>query len=160
MTKYLKAVLHANGETQEFSTPEDAKRFRAAFDATYFKSADGATEYGVTARASAFAVLTVDTTATPLADKPNCDNYGNDCPTCPPNPTKGGDVTVKYVDEAAPTVEIATGVVFSGNVGDPYTSEQKTIDGYTFKEVQGSASGTITEAAQTVTYVYTKDAGE
>lgn len=157
MTKYLKAVLHANGETQEFSTPEDAKRFRAAFDATYFKSADGATEYGVTARASAFAVLTVDTTATPLADKPNCDNYGNDCPTCPPAPVKGADVTVKYVDQAD-NKEISTGLVISGNVGDSYTTENKTVSGYTFKEVKGSASGTITEAAQTVTYVYTKDA--
>lgn len=154
MTKYLKAVLHANGETQEFSTPEDAKRFRAAFDATYFKSADGATEYGVTARASAFAVLTVDTTATPLADKPNCDNYGNNCP---PAPVKGGDVTVKYVDEAAPTVDITTGLTISGNIGDSYSTSEKTVTGYTFKEVQGSATGTITDTAQTVTYVYTQD---
>lgn len=90
MTKYLKAVLHANGEKQEFTTPEDAKRFRAAFNANYFKSADGTIEYGVTAGASSFAVLTIDKTATPLADKPNCDNYGNDCPPCPPaTPNKG-----------------------------------------------------------------------
>lgn len=157
MTKYLKAVLHANGETQEFSTPEDAKRFRAAFDATYFKSADGTTEYGVTARASAFAVLTVDTTATPLADKPNCDNYGKDCPTCPPAPVKGGDVTVKYIDEAAPTVEITPGLIISGNIGDSYSTSEKTVTGYTFKEVQGSATGTITDTAQTVTNVYTQD---
>ncbi|WP_160321494.1 MucBP domain-containing protein, partial [Lactococcus lactis] len=44
----------------------------------------------------------------------------------------------------------------SGNVGDSYTTEQKTIDGYTFKEVQGNATGTFTDQAQTVTYVYTK----
>lgn len=157
MTKYLKAVLHANGETQEFSTPEDAKRFRAAFDATYFKSADGATEYGVTARASAFAVLTVDTTATPLADKPNCDNYGNNCPSCPPAPTKGGDVTVKYIDQAIPDVDIAPGLVISGNVGDPYTTSEKTITGYTLVDVLGKPSGNITDTAQTVTYRYSKD---
>lgn len=80
MTKYLKAELHANGEKQEFATPEDAKRLRAAFDANYFKSADGNTEYGVTANASTFAVFTIDKTNTPLAPKPNCDNYGQ-CPT-------------------------------------------------------------------------------
>ncbi|MGL5897113.1 MAG: MucBP domain-containing protein, partial [Lactococcus lactis] len=45
----------------------------------------------------------------------------------------------------------------SGNVGDDYTTEQKDIDGYTFKEVQGSATGTFTDQAQTVTYVYTKN---
>ncbi|WP_152994112.1 MucBP domain-containing protein, partial [Lactococcus lactis] len=32
----------------------------------------------------------------------------------------------------------------------------KTIDGYTFKEVQGNSTGTFTDQAQTVTYVYTK----
>lgn len=148
MTKYLKAVLHANGETQEFSTPEDAKRFRAAFDANFFKSDDGATEYGVTARASTFAVLDIDTTATPLADKPNCDNFDS----CP-----GGNITVKYVDEAAPTVSISPDVVLQGNVGDSYTTQQKAITGYTFKEVQGNASGMFTSQPQTVTYVYTED---
>jgi hypothetical protein len=157
LTKYLKAVLHANGETQEFSTPEDAKHFRAAFDATYFKSADGATEYGVTARASAFAVLTVDTTATPLADKPNCDNYGNDCPTCPPAPVKGGNITVKYVDKAD-NKEISTGLIISGNIGDRYSTDKKVILGYKHQAISGSAVGRITEAAQTVTYIYTKDA--
>lgn len=153
MTKYLKATLHSNGETKEFATPEDAKRLRTAFKADYFLSQDGTKEYGVTAHASTFIELEVDTTATPLAPKPNCDNYGE----CPTTPVKGGDVTVKYVDEADPTVEIATGTVFTGNVGDPYSASQKTITGYTFKEVQGTASGVITEQPQTVTYVYTKD---
>lgn len=157
MTKYTKATLHANGETQEFATAEDAKRLRAAFKAAYFKSSDGTAEYGVTADASTFVVLTIDTTATPLAPKPNCDNYG-DCADCPPSPVKGGDVTVKYVDEAAPTVDIATGQVISGNVGDSYSTEQKDIDGYTFKAIQGSVTGTIKADAQTVTYVYTKNA--
>ncbi|WP_276405023.1 MucBP domain-containing protein, partial [Lactococcus garvieae] len=45
----------------------------------------------------------------------------------------------------------------SGNVGEAYTSTQKTVSGYTFKEVQGSATGTFTDSPQTVTYVYTKD---
>lgn len=79
MTKYTKATLHANGETQDFSTAEDARRLRAAFKANYFKSSDGTVEYGVTSEASTFVVLTIDQTAVKLADKPNCDNYGN-CP--------------------------------------------------------------------------------
>ncbi|MDG4967321.1 MucBP domain-containing protein, partial [Lactococcus lactis] len=66
-----------------------------------------------------------------------------------------GDVTAKYVDTDGK--KISDDVVKSGNVGDAYTTEQKTIAGYTFKEVQGSATGTFTDQAQTVTYVYTKD---
>lgn len=158
MTKYTKATLHANGEKQEFATAEDAKRLRAAFKAAYFKSSDGTVEYGVTADASTFVVLTIDTSAISLAPKPNCDNYGNDCPTCPPTPVKGGDVTVKYVDGATPTEEIATRQVITGNVGESYSTEQKVISGYDFKEIQGAAAGTITDKPQTVTYVYSENA--
>ncbi|WP_160321432.1 MucBP domain-containing protein, partial [Lactococcus lactis] len=64
-------------------------------------------------------------------------------------------VTAKYVDTDGN--KISDDVVKSGNVGDAYTTEQKTIDGYTFKEVQGIATGTFTDQVQTVTYVYTKD---
>ncbi|MBK5077703.1 MucBP domain-containing protein [Lactococcus lactis] len=71
------------------------------------------------------------------------------------DPIAGGDVTAKYVDTDGN--KISDDVVKSGNVGDAYTTEQKTIAGYTFKEVQGSATGTFTDQAQTVTYVYTKD---
>ncbi|QNL92967.1 MucBP domain-containing protein [Lactococcus lactis] len=70
-------------------------------------------------------------------------------------PVKGKDVTAKYIDTDGN--KISDDVVKSGNVGDAYTTEQKTIDGYTFKEVQGSSTGTFTNQAQTVTYVYTKD---
>ncbi|MGR8831448.1 MucBP domain-containing protein, partial [Leuconostoc citreum] len=52
---------------------------------------------------------------------------------------------------------ISDQVVKSGNVGDEYSTEQKNIDGYTFKEVQGNATGTFTADRQTVTYVYTKN---
>ena len=76
MTKYIKATLHANGETKEFSNAEDAKRLRAAFNANYFFNHDRTKEFGVTADASTFIELDVDTTATPLAPKPQCDNYG------------------------------------------------------------------------------------
>ena len=71
------------------------------------------------------------------------------------DPVAGGDVTAKYVDTDGN--KISDDVVKTGNVGDAYTTEQKTIDGYTFKEVQGSAVGTFTDQAQTVTYIYTKN---
>ncbi|MBO0423423.1 MucBP domain-containing protein, partial [Enterococcus plantarum] len=71
------------------------------------------------------------------------------------NPVAGGDVTASYVDESGN--EISSKVVLTGNVGESYTTEQKTIEGYTFKEVQGNPSGTFTESEQTVTYIYTKD---
>ena len=71
------------------------------------------------------------------------------------DPIAGGDVTAKYVDTDGN--KISDDVVKSGNVGDAYTTEQKIIDGYTFKEVQGSATGTFTDKVQTVTYVYTKN---
>ena len=71
------------------------------------------------------------------------------------DPVVGGSVLVKYVDEAGNT--LSDNVVKSGNIGDDYSTEQKAIPGYTFKEVQGSASGQFTDQEQTVTYVYTKD---
>ena len=71
------------------------------------------------------------------------------------DPVVGGSVLVKYVDEAGNT--LSDNVVKSGNIGDDYSTEQKAIPGYTFKEVQGSASGQFTDQEQTITYVYTKD---
>ena len=71
------------------------------------------------------------------------------------NPAVVGDVTVEYVDTTGHS--ISDKVVQSGNVGDAYKTEQKSIDGYTFKEVQGNPTGQFTDQAQTVTYVYTKN---
>lgn len=73
----------------------------------------------------------------------------------PDVPIAGGDVTANYVDENGN--KIADPFVKSGNVGDEYSTEQKEIDGYTFKKVQGNTTGTFTSDAQTVTYVYTKN---
>ena len=67
-------------------------------------------------------------------------------------------MTAKYVDTEGN--EISGDVVKSGNIGDKYTTEQKDIDGYTFKEMgkdSAAISGDFTDKAQTVTYVYTKD---
>ncbi|MGM0065492.1 MucBP domain-containing protein [Enterococcus sp. DIV0206e] len=71
------------------------------------------------------------------------------------NPVKAAEVTAKYVDTEGN--KISDEVVKSGNVGDDYTTEQKAIDGYTFKEVQGNPTGKFTDQPQTVTYVYVKN---
>ncbi|WP_200849479.1 MucBP domain-containing protein, partial [Enterococcus sp. CSURQ0835] len=71
------------------------------------------------------------------------------------DPVQAANVTVNYQDSAGNT--IAPNVVKNGNVGDPYTTEQKTIPGYTFKEVEGNVNGKLTADPQTVTYIYTKD---
>ncbi|WP_419155111.1 MucBP domain-containing protein [Weissella minor] len=70
---------------------------------------------------------------------------------------KAADVTAKYVDEDGK--ELTASETVSGNVGDDYKTEQKKIDGYTFKEVKGNPTGKLTDKAQTVTYVYTKNNG-
>ena len=71
------------------------------------------------------------------------------------NPVAGGNVTAKYVDENGNP--IADDVIASGNVGDPYSTTQKDVPGYTFKEVQGNPTRSFTDQDQTVTYVYTKN---
>ena len=70
-------------------------------------------------------------------------------------PENEGSVVANYVDEEGNV--ISDQVITIGNIGDPYSTEQKAIPGYTFKEIQGSASGQFTDKEQTVTYVYTKD---
>lgn len=70
--------------------------------------------------------------------------------------TEKGTVTAKYVDEKGQ--EIAKTEILSGKVGDQYTTTQKTINGYTFKKVEGTTTGKYTKANQTVTYVYAKKA--
>ena len=67
----------------------------------------------------------------------------------------GGDVTIHYVDTAGN--KISDDIVKSGNVGESFSTEQKAINGYTFKEVQGNPKGQFTDKAQTITYVYIKD---
>ena len=71
------------------------------------------------------------------------------------NPVKAADVTAKYVDTEGN--KISDDVVKSGNVGDDYSTDQKDIEGYTFKEVQGNPTGQFSDKEQTITYVYTKD---
>ncbi|PTM24888.1 hypothetical protein DA798_00080 [Lactobacillus sp. PFC-70] len=74
------------------------------------------------------------------------------------DPAEQGTVTVHYVDDQGNT--IAPDEVLTQDVGSDYTTEQKEIDGYTFKEVTGNPTGTVTVEAQEVTYVYTQDPAE
>ncbi|WP_024747319.1 MucBP domain-containing protein [Levilactobacillus namurensis] len=74
------------------------------------------------------------------------------------DPAEQGTVTVHYVDDQGNT--IAPDQVLTQDVGSDYTTEQKEIDGYTFKDVTGNPTGTVTAEAQEVTYVYTKDPAE
>ncbi|WP_409021626.1 MucBP domain-containing protein [Dellaglioa sp. P0083] len=64
------------------------------------------------------------------------------------------DVTVKYVDTDGK--ELATSDALSGKVSNPYSTTAKNIAGWTLKETPTNATGTFTETAQTVTYVYEK----
>ena len=66
-------------------------------------------------------------------------------------PDKKSSITVNYVDTSGNT--ISDNVVKSGNVGEDYTTEQKTIPGYSFKEIQGPAFGQFNIQKQTWTYV-------
>jgi LPXTG-motif cell wall-anchored protein len=64
-------------------------------------------------------------------------------------------VIVKYIDVNGNV--IAENEDYTGNIGDDYTTEQKNIPGYTFKEVQGNPAGQFTSDEQVITYVYTKN---
>ncbi|MEG2534353.1 MucBP domain-containing protein [Lactococcus sp.] len=71
------------------------------------------------------------------------------------DPVAGGNVTAKYINSDGS--KISEDMVMSGNIDENYTTEQKSIKGYTFKEIQGNATGKFTSQAQTVTYIYIKD---
>lgn len=65
---------------------------------------------------------------------------------------QASSVTVHYQDESG--TKIIDDVTLIGLAGDNYTSEQKVISGYTFKEVQGETSGQFSLQPKEVTYVY------
>ncbi|MBC1431957.1 MucBP domain-containing protein [Listeria welshimeri] len=71
-----------------------------------------------------------------------------------PTPVEQGTVTVNYQDEQGNAV--APTETLKGDVGTTYTTVQKDITGYDFKEVQGDVTGEFTTKAQVVTYIYTK----
>lgn len=66
----------------------------------------------------------------------------------------GAPVTVTYVDEQGAT--LADPETLTGKYGDPYTAQAKQVSGYMVQKVQGQATGTFTDQAQQVVYVYAK----
>ncbi|WP_291290734.1 MucBP domain-containing protein, partial [Enterococcus sp.] len=77
------------------------------------------------------------------------------------NPIPAADVTVKYVDNE--DNQIHESQTLQGNIGEKYdvstADYQLTIDGYTLDKAQlpKNMTGTFSNMAQTVTYVYTKN---
>ncbi|MBC2148589.1 MucBP domain-containing protein [Listeria booriae] len=63
-------------------------------------------------------------------------------------------VTVNYVDESGQA--IAEHLVLTGVLGDSYIATALEILGYQLKETPSNASGTFSEEAQTVTFIYKK----
>ncbi|HAM1408573.1 TPA: class 1 internalin InlJ [Listeria monocytogenes] len=72
-----------------------------------------------------------------------------------PQPIKGEDVTVHYLDDKGE--KLADDEVLSGNLDDPYTSSAKDIPDYTLTTTPDNATGTFTTTSQSITYVYTKN---
>jgi LPXTG-motif cell wall-anchored protein len=77
------------------------------------------------------------------------------------NPIPAADVTVEYIDNEGK--EIHKSQTLSGNIGEKYDAStpdyQLPIDGYTLDTTQlpDNMTGTFSDIAQTVTYIYTKD---
>ncbi|MBC1454489.1 MucBP domain-containing protein [Listeria welshimeri] len=69
-------------------------------------------------------------------------------------PVEQGTVTVNYQDEQGNSV--APTETLKGDVGETYTTVQKDVEGYDFKEVQGNTTGEFTKESQVVTYIYTQ----
>lgn len=66
-----------------------------------------------------------------------------------------GTVLVQYQDEAGKP--LVGDEVTMGEIDTDYTTQQKDIPGYTFKEVQGEPNGKYAAGITKVVYVYTKD---
>ena len=70
---------------------------------------------------------------------------------------KASKVTAIYVDEEDNT--LANSEVTTGLIDNEYTTSEKTIYGYTLKEVPANKNGVYTEEEIIVKYVYTKNIG-
>ncbi|EAC8743637.1 LPXTG cell wall anchor domain-containing protein [Listeria monocytogenes] len=69
------------------------------------------------------------------------------------NPDLAQPITVNY--RSSTGQKIAKSEVLTGNIGESYSTQPKTIAGYTLITTPPNAKGTFTTNAQTVTYVYT-----
>ncbi|EAD2137521.1 LPXTG cell wall anchor domain-containing protein [Listeria monocytogenes] len=70
-------------------------------------------------------------------------------------PPKGADITVEYKSTTGET--LAPIDTLEGLLDANYTSNPKTITGYTLTETPANANGTFLKEPQTVTYIYSKD---
>ena len=70
---------------------------------------------------------------------------------------KSGTVIATYVDEE--NNELSSSVTTTGLIDNTYETTEKTIYGYTLKEVKGNETGLYTEETIEVIYVYTKNEG-
>ena len=73
---------------------------------------------------------------------------------------KKGSVDVKYVTTDGKVLENVTKVKDNAPVGEEYTTEEKSFDGYHFvgmDKTSDSANGKVTEGDKHVVYVYEKD---
>ncbi|ECB9829620.1 LPXTG cell wall anchor domain-containing protein [Listeria monocytogenes] len=69
------------------------------------------------------------------------------------NPDLAQPITVDY--RSSTGQKIAKSEILTGNIGASYSTQPKTIAGYTLTTTPPNAKGTFTTNAQTVTYVYT-----
>ncbi|MFD1454999.1 DUF5776 domain-containing protein [Levilactobacillus lanxiensis] len=86
-------------------------------------------------------------------------NFGTPDPVIPdptptPTPAKSQPVTVTYVDDQGKT--LAPSKTLTGDLDTTYQSDALNIAGYKLSKTPANATGKFTSAAQTVTYVYTK----
>lgn len=78
-------------------------------------------------------------------------------------------VTYSYKQLAAPVIvnyqtesgdPLVEAITLNGFVGESYTTEEKIIKGYQFKEIQGNKDGVFSLDSQAVTYIYEKQKHE
>ncbi|EBF5193698.1 LPXTG cell wall anchor domain-containing protein [Listeria monocytogenes] len=69
------------------------------------------------------------------------------------NPDLAQPITVDY--RSSTGQKISKSEVLTGNIGESYSTQPKTIAGYTLTTTPPNAKGTFTTNTQTVTYVYT-----
>lgn len=73
--------------------------------------------------------------------------------------SKAGSVDVKYITTDGKVLEDVTSVKENAPVGEDYTTEKKSFDGYKFKrmgEFSADATGQVEEGTKHVVYVYAK----
>lgn len=69
--------------------------------------------------------------------------------------TELGSVNVDYTDEVGTLLESSETLV--GEIGSPYSTTPKEIEGYTLTSISGQPDGVFGEDLQTVKYIYSKN---